>query len=82
MGSTSSVKKAFNMFKLDVIRIENNPKKMLLGLRNLPIKTIIDVGTNTGQFAKYILKFFPEACIYSFELLSQPFEELKRWDGS
>lgn len=75
----TSVKKIFNMFGLDVIRIENNPEKTLLGLRNLPIKTIIDVGANTGQFAKYILKFFPEACIYSFEPLPQHFEELKRW---
>lgn len=44
----SSLKKFFNVFGFDIIRLTNNPKEMLLGLKNLPIKTIIDVGANEG----------------------------------
>lgn len=73
------IKKAFNQIGLDIVRISKSPKQSLLGLRNLPIKTIIDVGANTGQFARIILNVFPEAYIYSFEPLLEPFKQLKEW---
>ena len=42
------VKKVFNVIGLDIIRLSKSSVHSLLGLRNLPIKTIIDVGANTG----------------------------------
>lgn len=73
-------KKVFNQIGLDIIRISKSPRHSLLGLRNLPIKTIIDVGANKGQFAKYIKPLFPEAHLYCFEPLPEPFKELKQWE--
>ncbi|MEO0230929.1 MAG: FkbM family methyltransferase [candidate division WOR-3 bacterium] len=73
------IKKFFNALGYDIIRANNNPARTLLGLRNLPIKTIIDIGANEGQFARYICKIFPDAYIYCFEPLPEPFEKLRRW---
>ena len=73
------IKKAFNAVGLDIVRLSKSPKYSLLGTNNLPIRTIIDVGANTGQFAKMISKIFTEAKIYSFEPLPEPFEELMQW---
>jgi FkbM family methyltransferase len=47
-------------------------------LRNSGIKTIFDVGANTGQFARAIHEVLPDAFIYSFEPLSDCFAELQR----
>ncbi len=73
------IRKSFNLFGYDVIRIEKNPQKTLLGLKNIPIKTILDIGANEGQFAEFILSFFPEANLYCFEPLSEPLKKLKLW---
>lgn len=40
------------------------------------IKTIIDIGANIGQFAKYIHKIIPDASIYSFEPIKKCYNEL------
>jgi len=73
------IRKTFNLIGLDIIRISKSPTHSLLGLRNLPIRTIIDVGANKGQFARMISNVFPEAHIYSFEPLPEPFKQLKEW---
>lgn len=44
--------------------------------RNLNIKTVLDIGANTGQFALSIRTALPEAQIYSFEPLKSCFEDL------
>ncbi len=44
--------------------------------RNLDIRTVLDIGANTGQFAGSIRRFLPEAQIYSFEPLKSCFEVL------
>lgn len=74
-----SVKSAFQAFGMDIIRRKNNPSLTLLGLRELPFHTIIDVGANTGQFAKKISSFFPKARLYCFEPLPEPFDTLTSW---
>lgn len=51
----------------------------LLGLSKLPIRSIIDVGANDGQFSRKMLRIFPQASIYSFEPLPDPFKKLKQW---
>ncbi len=38
-------------------------------LRRFPIRTVLDIGANVGQFASQIREVFPEAFIYSFEPL-------------
>jgi len=76
------IKNIFNQIGLDIVRISKRPTHSLLGLRNLPIKTIIDVGANEGQFARMILDIFPEAQIYCFEPQPQPFEKLSKWAES
>lgn len=45
------------------------------------IRTVFDVGANTGQFARAIHEVLPEAYIYSFEPLSDCFVELQRVMG-
>lgn len=45
-------------------------------LENLGIKTVLDIGANEGQFAKYIHNILPDARIYSFEPLRDCYEKL------
>lgn len=52
---------------------EENNKRWLA---NIQVKTIFDIGANTGQFADSISKLFPDATIYSFEPLKDCYEEL------
>jgi FkbM family methyltransferase len=73
------VKEIFNQIGFDIIRLPKSPAYSLLGLRNLHIRTIIDIGANKGQFAKWISNIFPQAEIYCFEPLPEPFNLLKRW---
>jgi FkbM family methyltransferase len=73
------IKSVLNSLGLDVRRQKFNPDHTLLGLRKLPIKTVIDVGANTGQFAKYISHLFPDADVICFEPLPAPFRELDTW---
>ncbi len=47
-------------------------------LKQAGIRTILDVGANTGQFAKGMLRLLPEAKIYSFEPLAECIEKLGR----
>lgn len=58
---------------------QKSPRHSLLGLRNLPIKTIIDAGANRGRFAKHMKPLFPKAHLYCFEPLPEPFKKLKKW---
>ncbi len=41
------------------------------------LNTIIDIGSNKGQFILLILKFFPKIKIYSFEPIKEFFEKQK-----
>lgn len=57
-------------------QITEAEEKKILWLKNIQPKTILDIGANTGQFAKYIHKVFPEARLYSFEPLESCYREL------
>lgn len=52
--------------------------KRLLGLTQIPIKSVLDIGANEGQFARRIIKIFPQAHIYAFEPLNTPFQQLSQ----
>ncbi len=78
----SVVKKAFSGIGFDVRRLSDSPRHNALGLRKQGIRTVIDVGANTGQFARYILSVLPEAKVLCFEPLPGPFAELLEWARS
>lgn len=53
-------------------------------IKNLPIRTVLDIGANTGQFASEIRELLPDAFIYSFEPLPDAYTSLvsgMRGDG-
>jgi len=73
------MKKPFNAIGYEIMRRGRNPWDTLLGLRNIPFRTIIDVGANRGQFAERVTVMFPHAQVYCFEPLPGPFADLKEW---
>jgi FkbM family methyltransferase len=54
-----------------LVRPENN-----LWLQNRGIKTVLDVGANTGQFANRVNEILPNVKIISFEPIKKCFDEL------
>ncbi len=54
-----------------LVRPDNN-----LWLQNRGIKTVLDIGANTGQFANLIQKVLPQASVISFEPIKKCYEEL------
>jgi FkbM family methyltransferase len=57
-------------------QIAEAERRRTLWLRNMKLETILDIGANTGQFAKSMHELFPEATLYSFEPLKDCYEEL------
>jgi FkbM family methyltransferase len=57
-------------------QIAEAERRKTLWLRNMKLETILDIGANTGQFAKSMHELFPEATLYSFEPLKDCYEEL------
>lgn len=45
-------------------------------LRNAGIRTVLDIGANTGQFAAHIHSIIPAAQVYSFEPLAECYRQL------
>ena len=70
------VKSSFRIFGLDLARLDPAELNKFVWLRNRNINTILDVGANTGQFARMIHQALPSAMIYSFEPLGDCYEEL------
>jgi FkbM family methyltransferase len=75
----TTIKYVAHLLGFDIVRSKNNPSTTLLGLRGLPFRTIIDVGANTGQFAREISTIFPNARLYCFEPLPETFSILSAW---
>ena len=69
------VKKLFALIGIH-IRLIHPEDDNYLWMDKYNIRTIIDVGANTGQFAAKIHKILPQASIYSFEPLSDCYEQL------
>ena len=46
-------------------------------LLDLGVRTVLDIGANTGQFARLVNAVLPSAAIYSFEPLPECFERLQ-----
>lgn len=79
MHLKNAFRTALNRLGFDVIHFRQSPKRTLLGLVDVDIGTIIDVGANEGQFARMISTSFPQAKLYCFEPLSEPFRQLYAW---
>jgi FkbM family methyltransferase len=79
MTATALIKKIVNNLGFEVVKLKNSPQHSFLGLKSLPIKTILDVGANQGQFAEWVIDKFPEAKLYCFEPLPNPYEKLEAW---
>lgn len=74
-----AAKRALGAVGLDIVRVRPDEKLKLLGLRERGLKTILDVGANSGQFAAQALTAFPGARIHSFEPQPDVFRELRAW---
>ena len=73
------IKSGLKLVGYDIIRISQIPHHTFMGLRNLPIKTVLDVGANTGLFAQMVSTTYPEAHIHCFEPLPEVYQELLEW---
>lgn len=75
MHNIHPLRQLLHKFGIDVHRHNSTPDK-LSWLKKLDIKTVIDVGANTGQFAKEIRGCLPQAHIHSFEPIKECFQRL------
>lgn len=78
----SVVRSILNKMGYDIVQYKNSPQKTLLGLAKRPIKVVIDVGANEGQFAKFIAARFPASQLYCFEPLPNAYQKIKAWAES
>jgi FkbM family methyltransferase len=62
-----------------VVRNYQNPANTLMGLGDLRVQTVFDVGANSGQFASWLKPRIPDAEFHCFEPTPQAFELLSRW---
>ena len=69
------VKKLFALIGIHV-RLVHPEDNNYLWMKEHDIKTVIDIGANTGQFASWIDKVLPQVALYSFEPLSDCYEQL------
>ena len=54
-------------------------RQKLLGLTNLDVRTVIDVGANKGRAARSFRRFFPDARVYCVEPIPRLCRALERW---
>ena len=54
-------------------------RQSLLGLVNLDIRTVLDIGANKGGAARAFLGFFPNAKIYCIEPIPELCRRLEEW---
>jgi FkbM family methyltransferase len=73
------VKKPLNLVGLDLVRYHPRYSLGEYGyISSLNIRTVIDVGAHTGEFAKMISRILPGVNVISFEPLKEEFRELKQ----
>lgn len=69
------IRKPLNLIGLDIKKYKQKTDP-LKWLGKYDIKTILDIGAHTGQFAKEIRGKLPQAKIYSFEPLKDCYQKL------
>jgi FkbM family methyltransferase len=66
-----------SLFRLCGLDIKRAPRfEPYEWLRGMNIRTILDIGANTGQFASQVNRLLPDATLYSFEPLEDCYNEL------
>ena len=71
------VKKPLNLLGLDLVRYNPHYSSGAYAyIASLNIKTVIDIGAHSGEFARMIKQVLPDAAIYSFEPLKDEFQLL------
>jgi len=75
------VKAPLRAMGLDLVRVEKHrfqpaEENRHRWWQSLAIRTVLDIGANEGQFAGQIGEILPEARIYAFEPLAEPFAKL------
>ena len=72
------VKKPLNLVGLDLVRYHPRYSLGEYGyISSLNIRTVIDVGAHTGEFAKMISRILPGVTVLSFEPLGEEFRQLE-----
>jgi FkbM family methyltransferase len=74
----SAISRLLRPAGFDLIRLYRVPRLTFAGLGRFPIRTIIDVGANRGQFALEARAVFPDAHLVCFEPQPEAFEALQR----
>lgn len=73
------IKGAVARMGFHIMRINQSPRHTFMGLRRFDIRTVLDVGANVGQFARYVRRFVPKAQVHCFEPNPAAFRELDSW---
>lgn len=77
MSIINLIKKIINPFKIDIIKYPNSDLRRRKKLfKQFRINKILDVGANTGQYAKLIRKLGFDGEIISFEPLTKAYNQL------
>jgi len=71
------IRKPLNLIGLDIKKFRPEVDYLKF-LEKCEIKTVLDIGAHTGQFAKEIRGKLPQAMIYSFEPLKDCYQDLVR----
>jgi FkbM family methyltransferase len=79
MNLKALVRGGFNRLGFDITPFHSSSERTLLGITELNIDAVIDVGANEGQFARMIAGVFPDADIFCFEPLEEPYRKLSHW---
>jgi len=66
----------FNGYSYDFV--EGGEQNVMQRLAQLDLKTIFDVGANTGEWAKLALTYFPRAGFHTFEISNNTFQILAK----
>ena len=76
-GMNNFVKqKIVEIFSLIGLKVSLIKKSEMMWLQKMNIKTVLDIGANTGQSAQSFHNIFPDSFIYSFEPLNDCFSQL------
>jgi FkbM family methyltransferase len=70
--------KPLGCFGYEIRTIPLTKRNKYLWLKDSNICTVIDIGANVGQFARDILKAFPDVQVYSFEPLQDCYSEIRK----
>ena len=79
---TDAIQRGGALLGVHMGRKARRPDVCMLGLRDLPVKAVVDVGAHRGSFARRMAKIFPRAHLVCIEPQPEPFAELTRWAAS